>query len=106
MTCQHSLPFRELSTLNLTNIYGLVINKFYKPKCLGLAIPIKRRHWIAVRKIGERFYNLDSRLDEPECIGNDEHLIKFLKSELAVPTTQLFLVVSNSLPEDGWMTAE
>ena len=106
LICPYSFPFRDVSVLNLTNIYGIVINKFYKPKCLGLEIPVKRRHWLAIRKIEENFYNLDSKLDVPECIGNDEHLIKFLKSELAVSTTQLFLVISNSLPEDSWMTTE
>lgn len=100
------LTYRDLNLLDLANIYGIVINKFYKPKCLGLEIPIKRRHWLTVRKIDENFYNLDSKLDVPECIGNDEHLIKFLKSELAVSTTELFLVVSNSVPEDSWMKVD
>lgn len=89
--------------MKLSNIYGIVINNFYKPKCLGLAIPIKRRHWLAVRKIDEDFYNLDSKLDSPICIGKEDNLIKFLQSELANSTTELFLVVSNSQPENGWM---
>ena len=92
-----------MNLLNLANIYGIVINKFYKPKCLGLEVPIKRRHWLAVRKIDENFYNLDSKLDAPECIGNEEDVIKFLKSELEVSTTEFFLVVPSSQPEDSWM---
>ena len=95
--------YRDLISLNLVNIYGIVINKIYKPKYLGLQIPIKRRHWLAIRKVEEKYYNFDSKLDAPECIGNDEDLIKFLKSELAVTTTELFLVLSNSLPEDSWI---
>jgi josephin len=97
------LLYRDLNLLNPVNIYGIVINKFYKPRCLGVEIPIKRRHWLAVRKIDENYYNLDSKLDAPECIGNDDNLIKFLKSELAVITTEMFLVLPNSLPEDSWI---
>ncbi|XP_028395537.1 josephin-2-like [Dendronephthya gigantea] len=93
----------DLTSLDLTNIYGIVLNKFYKPKCLGLEIPIKRRHWLAIQKVDESFYNLDSKLDVPKYIGNEDDLIKFLRSELEVTATQLFLVVSNSLPKDSWM---
>ena len=65
----------------------------HRPKCLGLEIPIKQRHWIAVRKVNDCFYNLDSKLDEPRCIGDQEKLITFLTYELSSPKTQLFLVV-------------
>ena len=34
-----------------------------------LTIPIKRRHWVAVREIGNIYYNLDSKLKQPEVIG-------------------------------------
>lgn len=34
-----------------------------------IRLPLQRRHWIAIRKIGDEYYNLDSKLKEPFPIG-------------------------------------
>lgn len=98
---------KDLGMLDLINIYGFIINKMYKPRCLGVEIPIKQRHWVAVRNINGCFYDLDSKLDAPKCIGNNEELMTFLKSEISIPKTELFLVVPNSATDDKiWMKTD
>ena len=60
---------RNLERLCLQNIVGFILNL---PSSIGwrmLTIPIKRRHWIAVRAIDRTYYNLDSKLKYPEEIG-------------------------------------
>ena len=90
--------------MDLASIFGFVINKMFKPKCLGLKVPIQRRHWIAVRKIGDRYYDLDSKLNEPKCIGDHENLLSFLKCEVLNTTTEIFVVVPNQVAKDEtWM---
>lgn len=34
-----------------------------------IRLPLQRRHWIAIRKVGNCYYNLDSKLKEPLAIG-------------------------------------
>lgn len=35
-----------------------------------VVLPLKRRHWIAIRKIDGLYWNLDSKLDSPQSIGD------------------------------------
>lgn len=67
-----------------------------------LALPIKRKHWVAIRNLPSitekeagrsNYYNLDSKFDKPESIGSTENLIEYLRSELKSPEKELFLVV-------------
>lgn len=81
-----------------------------------IKLPLQRRHWIAIRKIGDNFYNLDSKLKEPLCIGQviipkfnflvcfntfniyilfqDADLITYLNQKLSHKDNQLFVVVT------------
>jgi len=65
---------RNLERLCLRNIKGFILNL---PSSIGwgmLTIPIKRRHWIAVRAIDNIYFNLDSKLKQPEVIGEEAAL--------------------------------
>jgi len=88
-----------------------------------LSLPLKRKHWYAVRFIGDNYYNLDSKLDAPQLIGKvnlvqvsrDVHLkrkriflatsfycssfqapalITFFREELQSREKELFLVIN------------
>lgn len=45
-----------------------------------MLLPLKRRHWIALKKIHGAFYNLDSKLDSPQLIGKViKYKVNFVK---------------------------
>jgi len=91
---------RNLNRLCLNNIKGFILNI---PSSVGwglLTIPLKRRHWIAVRSIDGVFYNLDSKLKTPEVIGEAVQLKKYLAKKISSKTCELLLVVSSEVDMD------
>lgn len=58
-------------------------------------LPFKKRHWIALRKIDKNFWNLDSKLDAPECIGTECDLLSYLNTQLKSNDKELFIIVSS-----------
>lgn len=62
--------YREPSTIDTTQILGFILNVPTDFKIGFVVLPLKRRHWIAIRKINEQYWNLDSKLDAPQNIGN------------------------------------
>ncbi|CAH1154152.1 unnamed protein product [Phaedon cochleariae] len=95
---------KDPSCLNLSNICGYVLNVPSDYKIGFLTLPLRRKHWVTIREIGGSFYNLDSKLDAPEIIGNDTDLINYLRNELDEKEKQLFLVVIQEVEEDqSWL---
>ena len=92
---------RGLDRLQLLQIFGFVVNKPSSVNLVWLEIPIKRPHWFAVRKINDNYYNLDSKLSSPQCIGNEEKLVAFLSELLSQPAVQLFVIVEKSVAENS-----
>uniref|UniRef100_H2ZPZ0 Josephin-1 n=1 Tax=Ciona savignyi TaxID=51511 RepID=H2ZPZ0_CIOSA len=87
----------SLERLCLTNIKGFILNI---PSTIGwgvLTIPLKRRHWIGVRAIDNIYYNLDSKLKQPEIIGEALQLKKFLAKKLSSKNCELLLIVSSEV---------
>uniref|UniRef100_A0AC11BYQ5 Josephin domain containing 2 n=1 Tax=Ovis aries TaxID=9940 RepID=A0AC11BYQ5_SHEEP len=57
---------RPLSQLALPKVLGLILN-LPSPVSLGLlSLPLRRRHWVALRQVDGVYYNLDSKLRAPE----------------------------------------
>ncbi|ODN01863.1 Josephin-like protein, partial [Orchesella cincta] len=92
--------------LNFENIYGFILNIPSDCRLGWLALPIKRKHWVAIRNlpsITERdagrnnYYNLDSKFDKPESIGTTDNLVEYLRGELKSPEKELFLVVTEDV---------
>lgn len=63
------LFFRDPCTLDLNNVFGFILNVPTDYRLGFVLLPIKRRHWVAIREINGFFYNLDSKLDSPQLIG-------------------------------------
>uniref|UniRef100_A0A670J395 ubiquitinyl hydrolase 1 n=1 Tax=Podarcis muralis TaxID=64176 RepID=A0A670J395_PODMU len=71
MNCEHPRPLEQLS---LEGVLGFIIN-VPSNVCLGfLSLPVRRRHWIAVRQLDGTYYNLDSKLKGPAPIGGESDL--------------------------------
>ena len=94
--------FRSLLDLELDRIYGFILNVPTDMKWGFVHLPIQRKHWVAVRKVNDNFYNLDSKLDRPELIGNDDQLTAFLKEQIQSKDKELLMVVGQDLQKDIW----
>jgi len=97
---------RDPGDLNFSQIFGFILNIPSDCKLGWLALPIKRKHWIAIRNLpnsyqkengSSQYYNLDSKFDCPETIGNEAKLLEYLREELKSPEKELFLVITNEV---------
>jgi len=61
---------------------------------------IQRKHWITIRKVGNIYYNFDSKLKDPEVIGSDVQLKTFLKEEMLCEEKELLIVVAEDTAVD------
>ncbi|KAH0626670.1 hypothetical protein JD844_001766 [Phrynosoma platyrhinos] len=76
---------RPLEQLSLEGVLGFIIN-VPSNVCLGfLSLPVRRRHWIAVRQLDGIYYNLDSKV--------------FLQEVLSAGPCELLLVVPHETGE-------
>lgn len=90
-----NIPNPALSSRSQQWIYGLV--------SLPLNLIVSRRHWIAVIRCpdDQLFYNLDSKLDEPQLIGDEEQLLQYLISKNNTSGCEIFVVIPRLVAEDG-----
>lgn len=87
---------RPLSQLALPQVLGLILN-LPSPVSLGLlSLPLRRRHWVALRQVGGVYYNLDSKLRAPEVLGNEDSVRAFLAAALAQGLCEVLLVVTKA----------
>ena len=76
------LDLRKLDSFdyNAINLIGFLINfrgeKGFWKKLFGM---VTQNHWHSIRKIGEIYYDLDSKLDEPMPLKSFDELLKILK---------------------------
>ncbi|XP_033169714.1 josephin-like protein [Drosophila mauritiana] len=84
---------RDPHCLNLNAIFGFILN-VPAQMSLGYYIPLpfQMRHWLALRRVNGSYYNLDSKLREPKCLGNEEQFLEFLATQLQMDH-ELFLVL-------------
>lgn len=69
--------YREPSTIDTSQVLGFILNVPTDYKIGFVVLPLKRRHWIAIRKINDQYWNLDSKLDSPQSIGNVREILPF-----------------------------
>ncbi|XP_066568611.1 josephin-2 [Amia ocellicauda] len=96
---------RSLQCLCVSRPVGFILNVPSRVSLGLLSLPLRRRHWVAVRRINGPYYNLDSKLKSPVCIGGEEELRLFLGEQLSLDSdSQLLLVVSEEVEEEGsWL---
>ncbi|XP_028928909.1 josephin-2 [Ornithorhynchus anatinus] len=98
---------RPLSQLCLDHVQGLIVN-LPSPVSLGLvSLPLRRRHWVALRQVDGTYYNLDSKLPAPAALGGEGELRSFLQDLLAQGPCEVLLVVTREVEESGsWLQAD
>ncbi|XP_070581376.1 josephin-1-like [Ptychodera flava] len=96
---------KNLDMLNADNVLGFILNMPSPLQWGPVSLPIKRKHWVAVRELDNVFYNLDSKFKNPEVIGDKEALKSFLKAQIRAKDCELLLVVSKTVAErKSWKT--
>lgn len=61
--------YRNPTCLRLDHISGFILNVPSDYRLGFVLLPLRRRHWVAIRQIAGAYYNLDSKLDMPLLIG-------------------------------------
>jgi hypothetical protein len=81
--------------------------------CVGLIINmsvpgvfLRLRHWLAVARIGERFVNVDSKLEAPYTFNSIKHVHDFLHDIMQNQAAQVFVVVRASVPTSDRVQTE
>ncbi|XP_049866843.1 josephin-2 isoform X2 [Pectinophora gossypiella] len=90
---------KDPACLNLSHISGFILNVPSDYKLGFVMLPLRRRHWIAIRQIQGNFYNLDSKLEVPQLIGRSSELIAYLKEQLECKEKEMFVIVSKEVEQ-------
>ncbi|XP_014460708.1 josephin-2 isoform X1 [Alligator mississippiensis] len=115
MAALHSLDFaavwwdkrKFLEQLVLSQILGFIINVPSNVSLGFMSLPLRRKHWIAVRQVNGTYYNLDSKLKAPACIGGEGELRAFLQDVVSQSPCEVLLVVPRAVEEAGsWLSPE
>ncbi|ETN66819.1 josephin-1 [Anopheles darlingi] len=88
---------KDPSCIDTSQIVGFILNVPTTYKVGFVKLPIQRKHWIAVRQINNEYWNLDSKLDAPQCLGNESSLLQYLREQLTSNEKQLFIVCTNEV---------
>uniref|UniRef100_A0A4W4FR50 Josephin-2 n=1 Tax=Electrophorus electricus TaxID=8005 RepID=A0A4W4FR50_ELEEL len=93
-----------LQSLYLEKVQGFILNVPSRVSLGIVSLPLRRRHWLAVRQVNGQYYNLDSKLKGPVCIGGETELRSFLKEQLSQDVAEMLLVVQREVEDDGtWL---
>lgn len=85
---------KDIEKLKLEHIFGFILNVPNNgPVPLNYLPWSTQKHWICIRKVQDYYYDLDSKLDKPEIIGNEIELIKFLKHKCAIDQLEILVIV-------------
>ena len=95
------------AVVDLDQLVGCILNVPNDWKIGWLTFPMNRRHWIALKDIGGVWYNLDSKIKEPEIIGGKHECYQFLENHLKDKDKELFLIVSKEVQEtEMWKVSQ
>lgn len=89
--------FRDPLCIDTSHILGFIMNVPSEFKFGFIVLPFRRRHWIAIRKIEQLFWNLDSKLNAPECIGDESDIITYLSNQFSSNDMELFVIVESEI---------
>lgn len=70
---------------------------------LSVPLPFNGKHWVAIRRIDDMYYELDSKCSRPLVVGNsDADMLAFLTAKMANNAkTELLLVLTSDVSRAG-----
>jgi len=75
--------YRDLRQLVPDSVFGFLINSPSRMSVMFVPLPFHSKHWIAIRRIADTYYELDSKHHEPLIIGKtDSDVVEFLAARL------------------------
>lgn len=94
---------KDPETIDTSKVVGFILNIPSKYEMAGLfTVPLLgKRHWVAIKEINGQFYNLDSKLREPDVLGNRVDAIAFLRKKLQEKDNELFIISELEAQENG-----
>ncbi|XP_075220867.1 josephin-like protein isoform X1 [Lycorma delicatula] len=90
---------KDPESLELNRVFGFILNVPSDFRFRFVVVSLRRRHWIAIRRVNGAYYNLDSKLDSPFLIGQDGELVQYLREQIQNKEKELFIVVSKQTEE-------
>ncbi|CAL1610997.1 unnamed protein product [Knipowitschia caucasica] len=98
---------RAIQSLCVSKVLGFILNVPSRISLGIVSLPLRRRHWLAVRQVMGQYYNLDSKLKNPVSIGGEANLRTFLSEQLSQEVAEMLLVVRRDVEEDGsWLITD
>ncbi|XP_058836182.1 josephin-like protein isoform X3 [Topomyia yanbarensis] len=98
---------KDPSCIDTSNIVGFILNVPSNYKVGFVRLPLQRRHWITVKSINGEYWNLDSKLDTPQLIGNEVQAMEYMRNQLQSNDKQLFVVCTKDVEkEHTWLLPE
>ncbi|XP_055631796.1 josephin-like protein [Toxorhynchites rutilus septentrionalis] len=95
---------KDPSCIETSNIVGFILNVPSSYKIGFVKLPLQRRHWISVKKINGVFWNLDSKLDAPVQIGNEDQTMEYLRNQLQNNDKELFVICRKEVEKNhSWL---
>uniref|UniRef100_A0A6A7FNZ1 Josephin-2 n=1 Tax=Hirondellea gigas TaxID=1518452 RepID=A0A6A7FNZ1_9CRUS len=88
---------KDPATIAVDLVLGFILNIPSEYRVGPVQLPLRRKHWVAVRKVRGAYYNLDSKLDAPVCLGLECDLLEWLRGELCCKDKALFIVASQEV---------
>ncbi|XP_021933179.1 josephin-2 isoform X2 [Zootermopsis nevadensis] len=96
---------KDPKCLNLDNILGFILNIPSDCKLGFVLLPLRRRHWVAIRQVHGTYYNLDSKLESPQIIGRGGDITTYLSEQLECTEKELFVVVTSDVEQNqSWQS--
>lgn len=86
---------KTLSPSDIDSSFGLILNLSSPSKVTNLFYPFKSKHWLAIKRFGNKYFNLDSKLQSPEEIGGTAEVKQYLQKHLQDKECELFLVTTS-----------
>jgi josephin len=67
----------------------------------------KSLHWLALRQVDGIYYNLDSDLQSPLIVGNEDDMKSYLQTQLENDDKHLLIVVTSQVAAlNSWLGCE
>lgn len=86
---------KTLSASDIDNAFGLILNLPSPNRVTNLFYPFKSKHWLAIKRFGCKYFNLDSKLLSPEEVGSTAEVKQYLQKQLEDKECELFLVTTS-----------
>lgn len=90
---------KDPNIVALDAVVGFILNVPSEYRLGPVQLPLRRKHWVAIRSIRGVYYNLDSKLEHPEIIGKENELRNYLREEIKCKDKEVFLIVTQEVEQ-------